>query len=66
MNDKPHDHWMEILRRKVADIRYGHVQITVHEGRVTQVESTEKTRIDSDPKPSPLPSTSQPRRSPAA
>ncbi|HWB03179.1 MAG TPA: YezD family protein [Verrucomicrobiales bacterium] len=37
--------WLEVVRRKVAAIRFGSVQITVHEGRVTQVESLEKTRI---------------------
>lgn len=37
--------WIEIVRRKVAALRFGSVQIIVHEGRVTQVESTEKTRL---------------------
>jgi hypothetical protein len=37
--------WIEVVRRQVAAIRFGSVQITVHEGRVTQVESTEKTRF---------------------
>lgn len=29
-------------------MRFGSVQIIVHEGRVTQVESTEKTRLSSE------------------
>ena len=37
--------WLEVVRRNVANLRYGSVQITVHEGRVTQVESVEKTRF---------------------
>jgi hypothetical protein len=37
--------WLEIVRQKVGAIRFGSVQITVHEGRVTQVESLEKTRF---------------------
>ncbi len=37
--------WLDIVRRKVNAMRYGSVQIVVHEGRVTQVESTEKTRL---------------------
>lgn len=37
--------WLEVVRQKVAAIRFGSVQITVHEGRVTQVESLEKTRF---------------------
>jgi hypothetical protein len=40
--------WLEVVRSKVAAIRFGSVQITVHEGRVTQVESLEKTRIAPD------------------
>jgi hypothetical protein len=39
------DSWLEVVRRKVEAIRFGSVQITVHEGRVTQVEAIEKTRI---------------------
>lgn len=39
------DPWLEVVRRKVAAMRFGSVQIVVHEGRVTQVESTEKTRL---------------------
>jgi hypothetical protein len=26
-------------------MRYGSVQLTIHDGRVTQVEATEKTRL---------------------
>ncbi len=37
--------WLEIVRKNVANLRFGSVQITVHDGRVTQVESVEKTRI---------------------
>lgn len=45
-HSQPQDEpWMDVVRRKVAAIRFGSVQITVHEGRVTQVESLEKTRF---------------------
>ncbi len=37
--------WMEIVRKNAANLRFGSIQITVHEGRVTQIESIEKTRI---------------------
>lgn len=37
--------WLEVVRRNVAGLRYGSVQITVHDGQVTQVESIAKTRI---------------------
>lgn len=41
--------WIDIVRQKVSALRFGSVQIIVHEGRVTQVESTEKTRLPSEP-----------------
>lgn len=34
------------LIRSLRDIRYGHVQITVHDSAVTQIDKTEKLRID--------------------
>ncbi len=36
--------WIDHVARKVASLRFGSVQIYIHEGRVTQVESVEKTR----------------------
>ncbi len=39
------DLWLEIVRRKAGAMRYGSLQITIHEGRVTQVEATEKVRL---------------------
>jgi hypothetical protein len=39
--------WLEIVRQSVASLRYGVVHITVHDGRVTQIEKTEKRRLDS-------------------
>jgi len=41
--------WIDIVRQKVGAMRFGSVQIIVHEGRVTQVESTEKTRFPGEP-----------------
>lgn len=43
--DGPQADWLEIVRNNVANLRFGSVQITVHDGRVTQVESIEKTRF---------------------
>jgi len=40
--------WIEIVRQKVTAMRFGSVQVIVHDGRVTQVESTEKTRLSSE------------------
>ena len=37
--------WLAIVRAKVEGLRFGVVQIVVHDGRVTQIERTEKTRL---------------------
>ena len=39
--------WLELVRQQVVSLRYGVVQITVHDSRVTQVEKTERVRLDS-------------------
>ena len=42
--DIPPD-WLRVVQEKVETLRYGVVQLVVHDGRVTQIERTEKTRI---------------------
>jgi hypothetical protein len=42
-NEQPE--WLQIVREKVETLRYGVVQIVIHDSRVTQIERTEKTRI---------------------
>jgi len=42
--------WMDVVLSKIENLRFGSVQITVHEGRVTLVESIEKTRFTADSK----------------
>ncbi|GAA5481607.1 YezD family protein [Haloferula sargassicola] len=37
--------WLEVVREKVTRLKYGSVQITVHDGQVTQIESLERTRF---------------------
>lgn len=37
--------WLAIVRTKVEGLRFGVVQIVVHDGKVTQIERTEKTRL---------------------
>jgi len=44
--DIPPD-WLRVVQEKVETLRYGVVQLVVHDGRVTQIERTEKTRIGS-------------------
>jgi hypothetical protein len=41
--------WLDVVREKVEQLKFGSIQIIVHEGRVTQVESIEKTRFSSAP-----------------
>jgi hypothetical protein len=38
--------WLELVRRQVNSLKFGTVQITVHDARVTQVERVEKVRLD--------------------
>jgi hypothetical protein len=41
----PHPDWIALVREKVESLRFGVVQLVVHDGRVTQIERTEKTRL---------------------
>jgi hypothetical protein len=38
--------WVGIIIKQIESLRFGVVQITVHESRVVQIEKTEKVRID--------------------
>jgi hypothetical protein len=38
--------WLELVRQQVSSLKFGTVQITVHDSRVTQVERLEKVRLD--------------------
>jgi len=40
-----HPQWLDIVQDRVGSVRFGTVQIVIHEGRVTQVDSTERTRL---------------------
>lgn len=40
--------WVNLLEQKIASIRFGSIQIIVHEGRITQIESTEKIRLPNE------------------
>lgn len=37
---------LSLVREKVETLRYGVVQIVIHDSKVTQIERTEKTRIE--------------------
>ena len=43
-----HPEWLRLVQQKVESLRYGVVHLVVHDGRVTQIERTEKTRLNSD------------------
>ena len=38
--------WLELVRRQVNSLRFGMVQIVVHDSQVTQIEKTERVRLD--------------------
>lgn len=38
--------WIELVRRQVASLRFGVVQIVVHDSRVIQIEKTERVRLE--------------------
>ena len=38
--------WQEVVRQQVGSLRYGVVQIVVHDSQVTQIEKTERVRLD--------------------
>jgi len=38
--------WLNVLQEQVGTLSYGVVQIVVHDGRVVQIERTEKIRFE--------------------
>ena len=43
--------WLEIVRRQVASLRYGVVQVVVHDSQVTQIDKTERVRLENHLRP---------------
>ncbi|HLP08973.1 MAG TPA: YezD family protein [Opitutaceae bacterium] len=43
---QPAPEWLAVVRDKVEGLRFGVVQIVVHDSKVTQIERTEKTRLE--------------------
>ncbi|MBI5384385.1 MAG: YezD family protein [Verrucomicrobia bacterium] len=41
--------WLKIVLQQIGSLHYGVVQIIVHDGRVTQIERTERVRLDKQP-----------------
>ena len=51
MQTAPHNstkpnNWLEVVAEQIGTLRFGVVQIVVHDGRVVQIEKTEKVRLD--------------------
>ncbi len=42
------DSWEDLVRHQVNSLRFGVVQIVVHESKVVQIEKTEKVRLPID------------------
>jgi hypothetical protein len=40
------EEWLEQVRRQVGSLRFGVVQVVVHDSRVVQIEKTEKIRLE--------------------
>jgi hypothetical protein len=38
--------WFKIVRAHVDSLKFGTVQVTVHDSKVVQIERVEKTRLD--------------------
>ena len=44
-NNSPEQNWQEIVRQHVESLRFGTVEIIVHDSRVIQIEKTERVRL---------------------
>jgi hypothetical protein len=38
--------WLELVQRQVGSLRFGVVQIVVHDSQVIQIEKTERVRLE--------------------
>ncbi|MGG1637339.1 hypothetical protein BK120_11185 [Paenibacillus sp. FSL A5-0031] len=50
--------WLERISEQVTGLNYGHVTITVHDGRIVQIDRTERTRYDGPSQKQQVPSES--------
>lgn len=46
IRNEAQSNWLALVAEQVGQLRFGVVQITVHESRVVQIERTEKVRLD--------------------
>ena len=45
-DDTSSRNWLELVETHVQNLRYGVVQITIHDGKVVQIDRTERMRLD--------------------
>jgi hypothetical protein len=38
--------WLDIVRQQVDSLRFGVVQIVVHDSQITQIDKTERVRLE--------------------
>lgn len=41
--------WVDLVIQQVSSLRYGVVEIVVHDSRVIQIEKTERVRLEKEP-----------------
>ncbi|MBM3832416.1 MAG: DUF2292 domain-containing protein [Verrucomicrobia bacterium] len=46
--------WLQVVREQISSLRFGVVQIVVHDSKVVQLERTEKLRLERLDSQSPL------------
>lgn len=46
--EETHRQWTQKILRALQEIRYGSVEIIIHDSRIVQIERKEKIRIDRD------------------
>jgi len=46
-NNTPHrgQDWIDLVRQRVANLRYGHLTITVHDGHVIQIDTNQQIHL---------------------
>jgi hypothetical protein len=43
--------WLQVVQQQVTSLRFGVVQIVIHDSQVKQIEKTERVRLDKPSSP---------------
>ena len=46
-NDNQESYWLERIAESIQGMKYGHIQITFHDGKLVQIDRTERKRFES-------------------